>query len=129
MTHTIEPTIVAGGTFAVRNPATTEVIAQVADGTAVEARAAVDAAAAAFPAWAATAPRVRAEVLRRAFELIVADTEHLAALIHSENGKSLDDARAEVTYAAEFFRWFSEEAVRTEGDVRRLAGRRQRARS
>ena len=95
-----------------------------ADGTAVEATAAVDAAAAAFPAWAATAPRVRAEVLRRAFELIVADTERLAALIHSENGKSLDDARAEVAYAAEFFRWFSEEAVRTEGVVRRLAGRR-----
>jgi len=102
-------------TFAVRNPATTEVIARVADGTAVEARAAVDAAASAFPSWAATAPRVRAEVLRRAYELIVADTDHLAALIHSENGKSLDDARAEVAYAAEFFRWFSEEAVRTEG--------------
>ncbi len=58
---------------------------------------------------------MRAEVLRRAFELIIAGTERLAALIHSENGKSLDDARAEVAYAAEFFRWFSEEAVRTEG--------------
>lgn len=109
------PSTSTAATFAVRNPATTEVIAQVADGTGVEARAAVDAAAAAFPAWAATAPRARAEVLRRAFELIVADTEHLAALIHSENGKSLEDARAEVAYAAEFFRWFSEETVRTEG--------------
>jgi len=108
-------TTTIAATFAVHDPATTEVIAQVVDGTAVEARAAVDAAADAFPAWAATAPRVRAEILRRAFEMVVADTEHLAALIHSENGKSLDDARAEVAYAAEFFRWFSEEAVRTEG--------------
>ncbi|MEO5665640.1 MAG: NAD-dependent succinate-semialdehyde dehydrogenase [Nocardioides sp.] len=112
---TITAPTASTSTFAVHDPATTEVIARVADGTAVEARAAVDAAAAAFPSWAATAPRVRAEVLRRAYELIVADTEHLAALIHSENGKSLDDARAEVAYAAEFFRWFSEEAVRTEG--------------
>ena len=102
-------------TFAVHDPATARVIAEVADGTAVEARAAVDAAAVAWPAWAATAPRARAEILRRAFEIIVADTERLAALIHEENGKSFDDARAEVAYAAEFFRWFSEEAVRTEG--------------
>ena len=58
---------------------------------------------------------MRAEVLRRAYEAIVADTERLAALITSENGKSDADARAEVAYAAEFFRWFSEEAVRTEG--------------
>jgi succinate-semialdehyde dehydrogenase/glutarate-semialdehyde dehydrogenase len=112
---TVTPESACTSTFAVHDPATTEVVARVADGTAVEARAAVTAAAAAFPAWAATAPRVRAEVLRRAFELIVADTEHLAALIHSENGKSLDDARAEVAYAAEFMRWFSEEAVRTDG--------------
>ncbi len=101
--------------FEVHDPATTEVIAVVADGTAEDATAAVDAAAAAFPAWGATAPRVRAEVLRRAYEAIVADTERLAALITSENGKSDADARAEVAYAAEFFRWFSEEAVRTEG--------------
>jgi succinate-semialdehyde dehydrogenase / glutarate-semialdehyde dehydrogenase len=112
MTATVSLT----ATFQVHNPATTEVIAEVQDGTSVDATAAVDAAAAAFPAWAATAPRVRAEVLRRAFELIVADTERLAALINTENGKSLEDARAEVGYAAEFFRWFSEEAVRTEGE-------------
>jgi len=115
VTNTLEPAT-STATFEVHNPATTEVIAEVPDGTADEARAAVDAASAAFPAWASTPPRVRAEVLRRAFELMVAGTERLAALINSENGKSLEDARAEVTYAAEFFRWFSEEAVRTEGE-------------
>ncbi|WP_248580912.1 NAD-dependent succinate-semialdehyde dehydrogenase [Nocardioides sp. InS609-2] len=109
-------TVTATRTFEVRNPATTEVIAQVPNATSADAVAAVDAAAAAFPAWAATAPRARAEILRRAYELIVADTERLTALITSENGKSLEDARAEVGYAAEFFRWFSEEAVRTEGE-------------
>lgn len=108
-------TVTATRTFEVRNPATTEVIAQVANATSADATAAVDAAAAAFPAWASTAPLVRAEILRQAYDLIVADTERLAALITSENGKGLEDARAEVAYAAEFFRWFSEEAVRTEG--------------
>ncbi|MBA3783815.1 MAG: aldehyde dehydrogenase family protein, partial [Nocardioides sp.] len=73
-------TVTATRTFEVRNPATTEVIAQVPNATSADAVAAVDAAAAAFPAWAATAPRVRAEILRRAYELIVADTERLAAL-------------------------------------------------
>jgi len=102
-------------TFDVHDPATKAVIASVPDGTVADATAAVDAAARAFPSWAATAPRARAEVLRRAFELIVADTDRLAALITSENGKSDADARAEVAYAAEFFRWFGEEAVRTEG--------------
>ncbi|MFG2730416.1 NAD-dependent succinate-semialdehyde dehydrogenase [Streptomyces canus] len=81
----------------------------------MEARAAVDAAAAALTEWSGTPARVRSEVLRRAFELMVADTENLAGLIAWENGKSLADARAEVTYAAEFFRWFAEEAVRTDG--------------
>jgi succinate-semialdehyde dehydrogenase/glutarate-semialdehyde dehydrogenase len=113
---TATATATATATFEVCNPATTEVVAVVPDGTTSDATAAVDAAAAAFPAWAATAPRARAEVLRRAYELVVADAERLAALITSENGKSLEDARAEVAYAAEFFRWFSEEAVRTEGE-------------
>jgi succinate-semialdehyde dehydrogenase/glutarate-semialdehyde dehydrogenase len=102
-------------TFPVHNPATKEVVSEVHDGTTADARTAVDSAAAAFPAWAARAPRERAEVLRRAYELIVADLDELAALITLENGKSDADARAEVTYAAEFFRWFSEETVRTEG--------------
>lgn len=108
-------TVAATRSFQVHDPATTAVIAEVPDGDARDASAAVDEAARAFPEWAATAPRVRAEVLRRAFELMIADSDRLAALISRENGKSEADARAEVAYAAEFFRWFSEEAVRTEG--------------
>ncbi len=104
-----------GATFPVDDPATGQVITEVAAGGSAEATAAVSAAVRAFPSWAATPARVRSEVLRRAFELMLADTERLAALMSWENGKSLADARAEVAYAAEFFRWFAEEAVRTEG--------------
>lgn len=103
-------------TFAVHDPATRATIAEVADGGAEQAAAAVDAAAAALPDWSAATPRARAEVLRRAFDALVAETDLLADLIVAENGKSQADARAEVAYAAEFFRWFSEEAVRSEGD-------------
>ncbi len=106
----------AAATFPVQDPATLAVIAEVADGTPAEATAAVDAAARAFPAWAAQTPRARAEVLRTAYDALVAETDLLAALIVAENGKSQADARAEVAYAAEFFRWYSEEAVRSEGD-------------
>ncbi|SFB42827.1 succinate semialdehyde dehydrogenase [Amycolatopsis marina] len=102
--------------FPVQDPATLEVLAEVADASVLEAGAAVEAAARAFPAWAATAPRERAEILRRAFELIIADSDRLAALIAAENGKSKADAYAEVAYAGEFFRWFSEEAVRNDGE-------------
>jgi succinate-semialdehyde dehydrogenase/glutarate-semialdehyde dehydrogenase len=105
-----------GSSFGVDDPATGELIATVADGSAVEAAAAVDAASAAFGAWSRTAPRVRSDVLRRAFDLMVADAERLAALISWENGKALADARAEVSYAAEFLRWYAEETVRVEGD-------------
>jgi succinate-semialdehyde dehydrogenase/glutarate-semialdehyde dehydrogenase len=107
----------AGGRFDVLDPATGEVIASVADGGESDAIAAVDAAAEAASAWAATPPRVRGEHLRRAFELMTARADDLAKLISLENGKALTDARGEVTYAAEFFRWFSEEAVRGEGIV------------
>jgi succinate-semialdehyde dehydrogenase/glutarate-semialdehyde dehydrogenase len=103
-------------TFDVIDPATHEVVDRVTDAGPDEARAAVDAAAAAFPGWAATAPRARAEVLRAAYELMTRDRDRLAALISAENGKARADAEAEVTYAAEFFRWFSEEAVRSDGD-------------
>ncbi|MFE7841711.1 NAD-dependent succinate-semialdehyde dehydrogenase [Streptomyces sp. NPDC057474] len=102
--------------FEVEDPATLDTIALVSDGGAAEARSAVDAAAAALAEWSATPARVRSEVLRRAFELMVADIENLAGIIAWENGKSLADARAEVTYAAEFFRWFAEETVRTDGE-------------
>lgn len=105
----------AASTFEVYDPATGLTIAEVADGTVADARSAVDAAHRAFGDWARTSPRQRSDILRRVFDLMVADTDRLAALICAENGKSQADARAEVGYAAEFFRWFSEEAVRTDG--------------
>ncbi|MDO9494398.1 MAG: aldehyde dehydrogenase family protein, partial [Nocardioides sp.] len=103
-------------TFPVEDPATLEVVAHVPDLGEDEARAAVDRAAAAFPAWSSTSPRHRSDVLRRAHEMMLRDKDDLAALISLENGKSLADAAAEVGYAAEFFRWFSEEAVRPGGE-------------
>ncbi len=106
----------SAGEFDVENPADRSVIAQVADGGPADATAAVDAAAAALPAWSAMPPRQRSEILRRTYELMVRDSDELAAMICAENGKSLTDARGEVTYAAEFFRWFAEECVRTGGD-------------
>ena len=108
-----------GATFEVIDPATERSLAAVANGSVEDAEAAVAAAAAALPAWAALAPRARAEILRRAFELIIAQQEPLARLITRENGKSLADARAEMAYAAEFFRWYAEEAVRNIGQVSR----------
>ena len=107
----------SGGRFDVYDPSTGDVIASVADGTVEDAIAAVDAAAAAAADWAATAPRQRAEILRRAFELMTARKGELARLISLENGKALTDAAGEVAYAAEFFRWYSEEAVRAEGTL------------
>ncbi len=100
-----------------RDPATSAVIASVADGGVDDALAAVNAADEAAASWAATAPRARAEILRSAFELMTAQREDLATLIALENGKALVDARAEVSYAAEFFRWYAEEAVRLDGQV------------
>lgn len=106
----------SAGEFDVENPADRTVIDQVSDGGPVDATAAVDAAAAALPVWSSMPPRQRSEILRRTYELMVRDTDELAALICAENGKSLTDARGEVTYAAEFFRWFAEEGVRAGGD-------------
>jgi len=108
-----------GSEFEVHNPATGELLATVASGTTADAIAAVDAAAGAFDDWAARKPRERAEILRRAYEMIVADKERFARLITLENGKALPDSRGEVLYAAEFFRWFAEEAVRNRGEVMR----------
>ena len=107
----------SGGRFDVYDPSTGDVIAAVADGTVEDAIAAVDAADAAAAGWAGTAPRARAEILRSAFELMTARKDELARLISLENGKALTDAAGEVAYAAEFFRWYSEEAVRAEGTV------------
>jgi succinate-semialdehyde dehydrogenase / glutarate-semialdehyde dehydrogenase len=102
-------------TFDVRNPATEEPIAVVLDAIPEDAVLALDAAAHAQDAWAGTSPRHRAEVLRRAFDLITERRDEIAATITLEMGKSLAEARAEVTYGAEFLRWFSEEAVRIGG--------------
>ncbi|WP_238383430.1 MULTISPECIES: NAD-dependent succinate-semialdehyde dehydrogenase [unclassified Nocardioides] len=102
-------------TFAVEDPATLELIAEVADHGETEARAAVDRAHEAFAGWSGTSPRQRSDVLRRAYELMLRDEGRLSALIARENGKSLADAASEVVYAAEFFRWYAEEVVRTEG--------------
>jgi succinate-semialdehyde dehydrogenase / glutarate-semialdehyde dehydrogenase len=104
-------------TIAVVDPATEEVIAQVSGGDVDTAIAAVDTAQLALAQWSAQSPRERSEVLRRAYELMIARSEELARLIVLENGKALADARAEVRYAAEFFRWYSEEAVRLTGEI------------
>ncbi|MBB3773675.1 succinate-semialdehyde dehydrogenase/glutarate-semialdehyde dehydrogenase [Angulomicrobium tetraedrale] len=102
--------------IAVIDPSTGERLAQVPDAGTPEAAAAVEAAATAAPGWRATPPRRRSEILRRCFELMSARAEDLARLISLENGKALRDARGEVAYAAEFFRWNAEEAVRISGD-------------
>jgi succinate-semialdehyde dehydrogenase / glutarate-semialdehyde dehydrogenase len=105
--------------FDVIDPATEKTVASVASASVKDARAAVDAASTAMEGWAAKKPRERAEVLRKAFELIIRDTERFAKLMTIENGKALPDSRAEVAYAAEFFRWYAEEAVRNIGEVSR----------
>ncbi|EWT01930.1 succinate-semialdehyde dehydrogenase [Intrasporangium oryzae NRRL B-24470] len=101
--------------FDVEDPATGEVVASVADATVADGDAALAAASAAQEAWARTAPRERGELLRAAYELLIERTEHFARLISLEMGKPLAEARGEVAYGAEFFRWFSEEAVRIDG--------------
>jgi succinate-semialdehyde dehydrogenase/glutarate-semialdehyde dehydrogenase len=106
-----------GDRFGVTDPATGQEVTTVANGGVADAIAAVDAAAAAGPGWAATAPRTRAEVLRRSWELITERSGELAELISLENGKAVGDAKGEVTYAAEFFRWYAEEAVRIDGEL------------
>src|SRR5918992_1359275 len=103
--------------FDVIDPATEQKIASVASASIDDAKAALDAAQAAFPAWAAKKPRERGEILRKAYELIMRDAERLAKLITIENGKALSDSRGEVAYAAEFFRWNAEEAVRNLGQL------------
>lgn len=109
----------SGGTFEVENPATEETIANVADAGPEDAIAAIDAAARAAGAWASTPPRERAEILRRAFEGVTSRADGLARMIVAENGKPLAEARGEVAYAAEFLRWYSEEAVRGYGSILR----------
>jgi succinate-semialdehyde dehydrogenase/glutarate-semialdehyde dehydrogenase len=104
-----------GGTLAVEDPATAEPLVHVADAHVDDALAALTAAADAQAEWTVHPPRERGEILRRAYEAIVAQTDELALLMTLEMGKALAESRAEITYAAEFFRWFSEEAVRIHG--------------
>jgi succinate-semialdehyde dehydrogenase / glutarate-semialdehyde dehydrogenase len=104
-----------GGTLEVEDPATQEVLCEVADATVDDAKAALSAAVDAGPEWAATAPRERGEVLRRAYEAIMERDDELALLMTLEMGKPVAESKAEVAYAAEFFRWYAEEAVRIEG--------------
>jgi succinate-semialdehyde dehydrogenase / glutarate-semialdehyde dehydrogenase len=107
----------SGARFDVVNPATEEVIATVADGGPEDALRAIETAGRVQKSWARTAPRERSDILRRSYELLMAKQEDLAHIMTSEMGKPLAEARGEVAYAAEFFRWFSEEAVRIGGDV------------
>jgi succinate-semialdehyde dehydrogenase / glutarate-semialdehyde dehydrogenase len=95
----------SGKTLDVVDPSNESLIARVADADEIDGLATVEAAAAAAPEWADTAPRKRAEILRRCFELMTERAKDLAWLISLENGKALSDARGEVGYAAEFFRW------------------------
>src|SRR5215212_2744239 len=104
-----------GATMPVADPATGETICEVADAGPADALLAEDAAVRAQTEWARSAPRARSEILRRAYEIVVSRTDELALLMTSEMGKPLAEARGEVAYAAEFFRWFSEEAVRIDG--------------
>jgi len=101
------------------DPSSNQVLAQVTDASLAEVDAAIDSASTAFKTWSETAPRVRSEILRKAFEIMSAELEDCARLISLENGKAWRDAMGEAAYAAEFFRWFSEEAVRTPGDFRK----------
>ncbi|MHC6175751.1 NAD-dependent succinate-semialdehyde dehydrogenase [Glutamicibacter endophyticus] len=104
-----------GGTFDVMDPATGEKLTTLASATSEDAMAALDAADAVQADWARTAPRERAEILRRAFDLVTERADDFALLMSLEMGKPLAEARGEVTYGAEFLRWFSEETVRHYG--------------
>jgi succinate-semialdehyde dehydrogenase / glutarate-semialdehyde dehydrogenase len=106
----------SGRTFSVEDPSTGATLCEVADANADDAMRALDSACDAQPAWGATAPRERGEILRRAFELLTERADDLAMLMTLEMGKALEESKAEITYAAEFFRWFSEESVRTKGN-------------
>ena len=104
-----------GETFAVEDPSTGQTLCEIADGTAADARAAMDAAAGAQAEWGASPPNDRSEILQSAFELMAERAEELALLMTLEMGKAIAESKAEITYAAEFFRWNAGEALRTEG--------------
>src|SRR5437660_4677710 len=105
----------AKGTLSVEDPSTGESLCEVADASTDDAKAAVPGAVGAGPEWFGHAPRERGEILRRAFEAIVARSDELALLMTLEMGKPLKESKAEIAYGAEFFRWFAEQAVRIDG--------------
>jgi succinate-semialdehyde dehydrogenase/glutarate-semialdehyde dehydrogenase len=107
-----------GETFEVLDPSTGAALCEVANATPADGLSALDAAAGAQAAWAATAPRERGEILRRGFEALMDRADELALLMTLEMGKPVAESRGEIVYAAEFFRWFAEEAVRIHGDYR-----------
>jgi succinate-semialdehyde dehydrogenase/glutarate-semialdehyde dehydrogenase len=111
-----------GRTFDVIDPSTEQLLSVVADADVPDAIKAVDAAQKASAAWRGVAPRARADILMRCFQLMHEQADRLAPLITAENGKALADARSEVVYAAEFFRWYAEEAVRPPGEMRLAPG-------
>ena len=112
----------SGETFPVHDPATGDVIAEVANGTPEDGLSAVDAAHTAMAEWSQRPPRERGEILRKAWQLMTENAQALAELIVWEMGKALPDAKGEVAYAAEFLRWYAEEAVRNQGMVTRAPG-------
>jgi succinate-semialdehyde dehydrogenase/glutarate-semialdehyde dehydrogenase len=105
----------AKGTLTVEDPSTADALCDVADASVDDAKAALDAAVDAGPEFAAMAPRDRGEILRRAFEAIIERQDELALLMTLEMGKPIKESKAEIVYAAEFFRWYSEEGVRVNG--------------
>jgi succinate-semialdehyde dehydrogenase/glutarate-semialdehyde dehydrogenase len=113
---------VAGGGIPVTDPSSGDTLVEVADARIEDALRAIDAAEAASARWRRTSARQRSEILRRWFELMTEHAEELALLISLENGKALPDARGEVAYAAEFFRWYAEEATRVPGEFRHAPG-------
>ncbi len=117
----------SGARFSVQDPASGAVLGEVPDMGAAETRRAIDAAARAFPLWRATPAKERAKIMRRWFELILADEERLAQIITAEQGKPLAEARGEIAYAASYIDWFAEEGRRVYGDVLPISatGRRQ----
>src|SRR4051812_13226951 len=104
-----------GATLGVEDPSTGETIAEIADATPDDAKAALDACCAVQEEWAAHPPRERGEILRRAWAAMTERADELAVLMTLEMGKPVAESKAEITYAGEFFRWFAEEAVRIEG--------------
>src|SRR5204863_10146433 len=96
-----------GGTLPVEDPSTGETLVEVADATVEDAKAALDAAVAAQDEWAATAPRERGEILRRAYDKLVERADDLALLMTLEMGKPVAESKAEILYAADFLPWFS----------------------